>query len=796
MNIRHGNQRGSVIVIVALWLPLLVLFASLAVDAGHWWDYSRNLQNRADAAALAGGDQLAVCIGSPTAASERGIGEIAQQYSGPPTNTPDNLINLPYSSAQMTTDGFTPYFNLPNLTSGQGPEGANYHLLLNSSQYWPAVGQNGANGYGDMGSYCHAVDPSANPGDPGACLASSPCAMVDARITQANVPMFFNLLGFHPNITAHARVQLEVVSGSGIASPIGVGDAGDAGCAVARVVDETNQNAGPSSNGVLAQWQLNEVGTSTTWTASMPGNLTIPTSSGSPDLLGLQAVIPADCSNPFGGGDVYDMPSNGPNAGHGIVFINTYKPLSPSTSNPPARGSVWLTGGSCTSGGATNDPYFYSFKTGTCPVTVHAEVDFPTPPAGRTYGVSISGDGGATYVDMPADSPATDTAGNTVWAKTFNITPQSGKKTFAVSWYLSGSGGSCTTPSDGTKSTCQFDGGNPVQATFSAFNDGTDIDDSGPIVAAGVGCDATSPPPPSVNACPTVNGTSTSGASSGADTIPGSGAASSPKLTATFTLQGLAASGPTDKAAILRSSVQSGGRNGIFDCGQGGSASAFENLMLGGGCGTYVPPGNNGPTSSLQQYSGPLSSWSNCVELPSNPITCAEPDTGNMRGPVRDTIANLICGPSNPTGSCSATPPGKACDYWDPYRVGAGPLPNGINDPGDPRAIEMVITSPQDLALAPNDPRWIRILGFATFYVTGWDGDPYLQGSGTTIPGCNGNLVSGTATNYDEPYPYPGGTPSDAVWGHFIEYVFPGQGHQGQNCVPNQPLACTPALTR
>jgi hypothetical protein len=768
-------------VIVALWLPLMALFTSFAIDSAHWWDYSRNLQNRADAAALAAGDQLAVCLGSPSAASLRAIGETAQQYSGPLTTTPDGLANLPFTNAQMTTDGFpASRYNVPDLTAGTGP---NFHLLLNSSDYWPTVAQNGASGYGDMGSYCAAIDPGADPSDPNACTSTSPCAMVDTRLTQASVPMFFNLLGFHPNITAHARVQLQIVSGSGIASPIGVGDNGQAGCVVTRVVDETNQNAGPGANGVLAQWSLNQVGTSTTWTGSMPGTLNIPSQSGTPDLLSMQVVIPADCSNPFSGGDVYDAPATGPNSGPGIVFINTYKPLSPPVATQ-TRGSVWQTGGSCTSGGASNDPYFYSFKSGTCPVTVHAQVDFPSPPAGRIYRVSISEDGGA-YVDMPPDAPATDAAGNTIWAKQFDISPQSGKHTFRLGWYLTGSGGPCTGASDGSKSQCQLDGGNVVQATFSAFNDGTGLDDSGPVIAASVGCDASS-------TCPTINGTSTSGATSGVDSIPGSGSGSSPKLTATVTLQGLAQSGPTDKATVLRSSVQSSGRTGIFDCGQGQGGSAFQALMSGGGCGTYVAPGNK-QTSGLQDYSGPLSSWSSCVELPSNPITCGEPVTGNMRGPVHDAIATAICGSSN----CNSTPSGRACDYWQPYKAGAGPLPNAVNDPADPRAIEMVITSPQDLALPPNDPRWIRILGFATFYVTGWDGDPYIQGlpGAKTIPGCDGNVAAGTATNFDEPYPF-GTAPNNAVWGHFIEYVFPGQGHSGQNCVQNQPFACTPALTR
>jgi Putative Flp pilus-assembly TadE/G-like len=795
----RNGQRGTVMVIVALWLPLLALFTSFALDAGHWWDYSRNLQNRADAAAYAAGDQLAVCLGSPSTASERSIGEIAQEYSGPPVNTPDALANLPYSSSQMSADGFPvgwvtpPYYNVPQLKAGTGP---NYHLLLNSSEYWPSVAQNGANGYGDMGSYCSAVDPSATAGQPDACVAASPCAMVDVRMTQGSVPSFFNLLGFHPDISAHARVQLEIVSGSGVAAPIGVGDNGDAGCVVARVVDETNQNAGPNSDGILKQWSLSEVGTSTTWTASMPGTLTIPTTpttSGKPDQLGLQAVIPTDCSNPFSGGAVYDAPTTGPNAGHGIVFINTYTPLNPASITAPTRGSVWLDGGTtcytATTPPVKNDPYFCSFKSGTSPVTVHAQVDFPTPPTGQTYGVSISEDGGA-YVNMPADTPATDASGNTLWAKTFDIAAQSGRHTFALSWYLQGGSGTCTTAASGSNKNCQFNGGSPVQATFSAFDDGTGIDDSGPVVEAHVGCDSSS-------VCPSINGTSTSGSPSGVDSIPGSGTGSSPELTATFTLQGLAASGATDKAVVLRSSVQTSGRTGIFDCGQGNGASAFLDLMLGGGCGTYVIP-NKGVTSATAQYQGPLTTWnrSDCAVLPSNPITCGDSVTGNMQGAVASTFAQLICGAGD--ANCKTTPSGTACDYWQNYKSGTGPLPNDVNDPGDPRAIEMVVTSPQDLAFPVNDTTHpIRILGYATFYVTGWYGDPYLQGSGTPIPGCQPLPAAGQppTNGVDEPYPYSG-SDKNAVWGHFITYVFPGQGHNGKNCVVNQPFACTPALTR
>jgi hypothetical protein len=769
-------------VIVALWLPLMAIFTSFAVDAGHWWDYSRNLQNRADAAALAAGDQLSVCLGSPTATDVRGIGETAQQYAGPPANTTDALTNLPYSSAQMTADGFTTSYNVPNLTAGTGP---NFHLLLNSSQYWPAVAQNGVNGYGDLGSFCNAVDPNAAAGT--ACSdAQHACDMIDTRLTQANVPAFFNIFGFTPNITAHARVQLELVTGSGEASPVGVGDSGQSGCVVAQVFDETNQRAGANRDGVLTQWSLNQQGSSTTWTGSMPGNLNIPTSSGSPDLLALRAVIPTDCGNPFGGGDTYD-------AGHGITFINTYTPLNPASISAPTRGSVWLEGGNCVAPPPAppptpvpNDPYFFNFKSPlTCPVTVRAQVDFPNPGAGKTYGVSISEDGGP-YTAMTADG--TDGSGNTLWRSPYTIQPQSGRHSFALSWYLTGGTGSCTSASNGGTSGCQFDGGKPVQATFSAFVDGTAVDDSGPVIAAGVGCDPTS-------TCPSINGTPTSGASSGVDSIPATGTGSSPKLTATITLQGLAESGPSDKPIVLRSSVATSGRTGIFDCGQGGG-NGFQNLMLGGGCGTYVTT-NGTKTSGLTEYQGSLSSWANCVNLPSDPISCGSPVTGNKAGLVRDTFAQIICS-GDP--KCQNTPPNTACDYWQNYKSGTGPLPNPANYPDDPRVIEMAITSPQDLALPTSDPRPIRILGFATFYITGWDTDPYIPANGPTqIPGCQPLPAVGNApTNgEDEPYPLVGqNPPNGAVWGHFIQYVFPGQGHNGQNCPQNSPLACTPALTQ
>ena len=134
------DERGAVMVLVAVTLPVIFLFVAFGVEVGHWYDYSRNLQNRADAAALAAGDAFgATCFGSnATSAQTDVIGQTAQQYAGPPvqdiTNpyTVPNNLPYPYST-------FAQYQNVPNLTRGTPP---NYHLLLNSTAYWNNGGTN------------------------------------------------------------------------------------------------------------------------------------------------------------------------------------------------------------------------------------------------------------------------------------------------------------------------------------------------------------------------------------------------------------------------------------------------------------------------------------------------------------------------------------------------------------------------------------------------------------------------------------------------------------------------------
>jgi uncharacterized membrane protein len=49
------RERGSVIVLAAFAMFPAMFLMAFAIDISHWYDYSRNLQNRADAAAGGGG---------------------------------------------------------------------------------------------------------------------------------------------------------------------------------------------------------------------------------------------------------------------------------------------------------------------------------------------------------------------------------------------------------------------------------------------------------------------------------------------------------------------------------------------------------------------------------------------------------------------------------------------------------------------------------------------------------------------------------------------------------------------
>ena len=94
----HGRlwqeQRGQVLIIVAIALTALLAFVALAIDVGNMYQVRRQMQNAADAGALAGAREL--CFGDPGQAEARAI-EYAR-YNGAET------VQVDFTNGGWTVD--------------------------------------------------------------------------------------------------------------------------------------------------------------------------------------------------------------------------------------------------------------------------------------------------------------------------------------------------------------------------------------------------------------------------------------------------------------------------------------------------------------------------------------------------------------------------------------------------------------------------------------------------------------------------------------------------------------------
>src|SRR3954452_7922506 len=147
---RTSDERGGTLVMVAVFLPVLILMAALAIDVGNWFEHKRHLQMQADSAALA----AALDLRSPCA--DATVGDTATSYGGRDYN------------AQVQD------------------KQAEVHMAINSRTYY---------------NQASPVDGTVNTNPP--CTAE----MVDVKLTEADLPWYFKVANV-PFINAHARVGL------------------------------------------------------------------------------------------------------------------------------------------------------------------------------------------------------------------------------------------------------------------------------------------------------------------------------------------------------------------------------------------------------------------------------------------------------------------------------------------------------------------------------------------------------------------------------------------------------------
>jgi Putative Flp pilus-assembly TadE/G-like len=728
------SESGAVIVMVAIWLPVLALFVSFAVDFAHFFDYSRNLQNRADAAALAAMVEYGNhCSGAFTTTTTDPIGKVAQQYAGPPTGTPSG--NLPFASITGT------YKNLPNLKQGTA---GNFHMRLNSTDNWPG----GANW--NMGTAGHTTNSTA--------LCSSRDEdgnvgpLVDVRLTQADLGLFFPLLSFTPNINAHARAALQGEASTS-AEPIAVGDSGQTPCASVRLVNAT-------TNAVIQTVTLskepfdpnNPTAPAQFDNATAPASFTMPSS----DNVYVQPYL-NDCN---GTGSTYDDTTN-----TGLLMINNHPATNPTVANgsAPMLNAAGVTAtGTCTSG-------TQYFSVGGCTISVNAGVTFAGNVGNggqNVYLVNRTWDNvNNVWVDgaqVSLHRPGTSGCPATAWCGDPLIADTGGIDQLKIKWEQTQQSvtglGSCTNqatnPCKGT-----FD----VQAqSFGACNGCDQPDDSGPIIFSRIS---------EANNAGVIIGNDTNSFASG----------STHRLVFTFKLTGLNTATPGSPATVLRFANSTNHQTGLIDCGQGNGASNDAAVVYYGcGPGNPLVPGMN----PLFVYSRPPGS--NCSPATDGNTTgwpngnnqdCVQTTPGSRRVAIICALVDKMVG--NPYGTNCTGGAGGTCpaNNWSTTLGSQNILP------GDPRAVQMIITSPADFASNAGSPQgWLPIRKFATFYVTGWDKN--------IKPQCTGN----------EAYPAKGKLNSDngAVWGHWINYEDTAGTPNGQFCVidPASPTNCVPALTR
>ena len=279
------EEQGGVLVMVALILPVLILFVSFVVDVGNWFEHKRHLQLQADAGALAGGGSFYLPCADATVEGE------ARKYAGDPT--------------QLAR------YN-PQVAHTQD---ANIHVLINSTAFW----NDGGVDYSDGGPPCAAK-------------------MVDVKITESNLPFFFGLgAKFVPAINAHARVEIQALNNAAGALPVGVPDVNPESARAWFVNETTGETLAstPLTNGApvggLSVWD------NTASPVSVPINGA---------HIGVRVAFgggtSTTCTDPLV--QCYDLES-----GNGILYARGWSSAgSGAQPNPPLARSVTLFPGTCT----------------------------------------------------------------------------------------------------------------------------------------------------------------------------------------------------------------------------------------------------------------------------------------------------------------------------------------------------------------------------------------------------------------------------------------------------------------
>ena len=724
---RLREERGSTLVIFAFVIPLILILGTFAVDVGNWFTHKRHLQTQVDAAALAGATQFALPCTGPAATAgtvSYKIVTVARQFAGP--------------SAAGNTGPYNPQVsNTPN---------ANLHVLLNATDYWGGV---------------DTTEFGGTWGDP--CDLSK--AVIDVKATEKDLPWFFNWVGggIIPTINAEARAKFTQVIGEKGFLPLGVpapttykATATIRACgtgqtlAVVPLVKTSVVNGVQLWGAPAGTFAL----TKPSFSQCSGDHMTIDTNieiSGSPNVTpGL-----GNCGNKFV--DCYQTTQ-------GRVWKVNSPPSPGAEMNPPGFRDVNLTAVGCGPGSA----YWASGIPSTlpCNVSATASVDWGTLPSvnsGFHELLTMDVGGGSAILGGAQDgckTAGTNTCAAGATMKTSDGT--NGAQNVTITWKYWWTGAP-------NQSKCKAQ--NNTKCTGSTVVHSSNADDQSPVTNVVLS-----------NQDSTTRDNGLPFDSTPYDNYP----------TMASIVVGTASGFQPGQRAVLRAGISQGNQSLVCDPDYT-NGQTFQMFVNGckplyginnldgtvGGSPPLQPPGPNPLTwepcpgsGSFFFYpqSGNTSTW-----------YCILTEPGLRPSQVADGIATR-------TGNCNKIQNNgcsqPACNYRNNWVAGKSYDPTlGPGAPGyDPRVVKVYLI-PVGALNGSNGNGVVEIVGFAGFYVTGWNAN-----------GANSDPCKGLSGLNPEDVP----TGSGGIAGRFVKIVDPPNGVTNPNtvCDPNSVIPCTVALVR
>jgi hypothetical protein len=555
----------------------------------------------------------------------------------------------------------------------------------------------------------------STPADSG--LSGSPCAdrAVDVKMTETDVPGIFTSL-FVPFINAQARVSILQQTNANNVEALAVADSAPV-AATAYFVNEDNNDA------VLATAPLRDLGPD----PNAPGQEMW----GNPS--GLAVAINKTNASTANIGVVIALSGNPNDTTCGHPYVQCFDNSSP-TGKPLLHIQGWSAGGSTpsltapfarsvvlsTPGGSTCSDAYYSNTTPTCTETISAWVDYGST---NTKGVTVkpvvagSSKGGLT--------PGATSGTAVQWTGTISLNGAGENQINLLVACAKGNGAACgkTTSTSATISN--------VQRPYAA---GTS---SGPISGAWL--------------------SEIGGASKDADSFEvcesQNAAGCSHNLVVTMDVSASLQNSQhfADPTYPIRIGTSQGN---VVGCGGNPSPSASQYRQnLGQGCGGPFAVNTSDPT---------------CAAAGASPYDCVKLVNGVKNGPFQQGLSDAIV---------NSPPAGKqyyCTNNWTNNNNNGVPI-----IPANDSRLVTVFVMPYGSTDASGNPLlasgYVPIKSFATFYVTGFAGDPCAS---------------------DDPAP-PGAGNAWLV-GHFIKYINPNDngGDSGTLCDPNSLSPCVAVMTK